>query len=96
MSTADPGPGGQRGLNLPAGITELVDPADEINHLWWRDGTMMRSLCGEHAAYRTALSFPVGNVARHVACQLALGMLLADRQDEIRQRMRADMREHGV
>lgn len=72
-------------------------PDDGLTHAWRYvvDGGNWRALCGMVADPK-ALTEPEDEYGRHDDCVLKLGDELADRHDDLRAAMRAEMRADSV
>lgn len=79
------------------GALWLDHPDDQLAHAWRDvlDGGHWRALCGL-VADPTVLTVPKDDYGRHNDCVLQLGNALADRHDELRAEMRAEMRRDGM
>lgn len=71
-------------------------PADHLSHAWRHvvDGGNWQALCGLVADPAT-LTVPEDEYGRHDGCLLKLGDEIAHRHDDVRAKMRMDMRSNG-
>ena len=83
-------------LGTRIGALWLDHPSDHLSHAWRYvvDGGNWRAVCGLVSDPKT-LTEPEDEFGRHNDCVLKLGDEEADRQDQVRQRMRDDMRDPG-